>query len=350
MLVAGEWVHGDEPLEVHHPYDGSLVETTTYATKAQVEAAVAAADGVRAEAAAAPDPRARRRPWPRVSRQIAERAEEIAELITAENGKPLNWARARSAARCRCSAGPPRRPAGSPARCSGSTPTPRPTGRMALRPPRAQGPGAGDHARSTSRSTWSPTRSPRRSRSARPIVLKPAPDDPAVRAAARRAARRDRPARRAWSTCCRAERPGRGPRRRPAAAGGRRSPAPGRSATRSRSRSRASTSTLELGGNAAAVVCGGLVERRGPRLGGDPDRDLRQLPGRPVLHRRAAGVRRRVAVRRAPATGSSPRSRRCRTGDPNGPDTTSARWSSEAAAQRVEAWVNEAVDAGATRR
>src|SRR6187200_35740 len=92
MLVAGEWVHGDEPLEVHHPYDGSLVKTTTYATKAQVEAAVAAADGVRAEAERLPI-HARAEALASVSRQIQERADEIAELITAENGKPLFWAK-----------------------------------------------------------------------------------------------------------------------------------------------------------------------------------------------------------------------------------------------------------------
>ena len=92
MLVAGEWVHGDEKLEVHHPYDGSLVETTTYATKAQVEAAVAAADGVRAEAERLPI-HARAEALAAVSRQIQERADEIAELITAENGKPLLWAK-----------------------------------------------------------------------------------------------------------------------------------------------------------------------------------------------------------------------------------------------------------------
>src|SRR6188768_3488102 len=92
MLVAGEWVHGDEKLEVHHPYDGSLVETTTYATKAQVEAAVAAADGVRAEAERLPI-HVRAEALAAVSRQIQERADEIAELITAENGKPLLWAK-----------------------------------------------------------------------------------------------------------------------------------------------------------------------------------------------------------------------------------------------------------------
>jgi acyl-CoA reductase-like NAD-dependent aldehyde dehydrogenase len=92
MLIAGEWMHGDEPLEVHHPYDGSLVQTTTYATTAQVEAAVAAADGVRAEAERLPI-HVRAEALASVSRQIQERADEIAELITAENGKPLLWAK-----------------------------------------------------------------------------------------------------------------------------------------------------------------------------------------------------------------------------------------------------------------
>jgi acyl-CoA reductase-like NAD-dependent aldehyde dehydrogenase len=93
MLVAGERVQGEEPLEVHHPYDGSPVATTTYATKEQVEQAIAAADAVRTEAERLPI-HVRAEALAAVSRKIQERADELAQLITAENGKPMMWSRA----------------------------------------------------------------------------------------------------------------------------------------------------------------------------------------------------------------------------------------------------------------
>ncbi|WP_091459083.1 aldehyde dehydrogenase family protein [Micromonospora inyonensis] len=93
FLVAGRPVHGEGELTVHHPYDGHPVGRTTYATPEQVEAAVAAAAGVAAEAAALPA-HVRAAALDHVSRRLAERAEEIARLITAENGKPVKWARA----------------------------------------------------------------------------------------------------------------------------------------------------------------------------------------------------------------------------------------------------------------
>jgi len=91
--IAGAPVHGETILEVRHPYDGHQVARTTYATEEQVEQAVAAADAVRSEAAALPIYE-RADALAAVSRAIADRSEEIARLITAENGKPLLWARA----------------------------------------------------------------------------------------------------------------------------------------------------------------------------------------------------------------------------------------------------------------
>ncbi len=93
MWVAGEPVHGDETFDIRSPYDGSLVATTSWATPDQVEAAVAAADDVRGEAAALPVYR-RAEALMSTSRAIGDRAEELARLITAENGKPITWARA----------------------------------------------------------------------------------------------------------------------------------------------------------------------------------------------------------------------------------------------------------------
>jgi len=93
MWVAGEPVHGDQTFDVRNPYDGSLVATTSFATGDQVETALQAADDVRAEAAALPIYR-RSDALAAASAAIADRAEELARLITAENGKPITWARA----------------------------------------------------------------------------------------------------------------------------------------------------------------------------------------------------------------------------------------------------------------
>ncbi|KAB1923694.1 aldehyde dehydrogenase family protein [Micromonospora noduli] len=93
FFVASRPATGEGELTVHHPYDGRPVGRTTVATPAQVDAAVAAAAGVAAQAAALPA-HARAAALDHVSRRLAERAGEIAALITAENGKPLKWARA----------------------------------------------------------------------------------------------------------------------------------------------------------------------------------------------------------------------------------------------------------------
>ncbi|MET8230176.1 aldehyde dehydrogenase family protein [Micromonospora sp. NPDC005298] len=93
FFVASRPAAGETELTVHHPYDGRQVGRTTFATPDQVEAAVAAAAGVAAQAAALPA-HARAAALDHVSRRLAERADEVAALITAENGKPVKWARA----------------------------------------------------------------------------------------------------------------------------------------------------------------------------------------------------------------------------------------------------------------
>ncbi len=92
FYVAGRAERGDDAVEVTHPYDGRVVGRTTWATPAQVEAAVAAAAGVADEAAALPA-YVRAGALDHVSKRLAERRDEVAALITAENGKPLKWAR-----------------------------------------------------------------------------------------------------------------------------------------------------------------------------------------------------------------------------------------------------------------
>jgi acyl-CoA reductase-like NAD-dependent aldehyde dehydrogenase len=90
--VAGRPATGDVVLEVSSPHDGQLAGTTTTATDAHVEEAVAAAEQVTASFAATPAS-LRAAALDHVSRRIAERGEEFAQLITAESGKPLKWAR-----------------------------------------------------------------------------------------------------------------------------------------------------------------------------------------------------------------------------------------------------------------
>ncbi len=92
FYLAGRAATGKGILDVLHPYDGSLVASVSVPTQAQIEEAVAAADAVR-HTAARLSVGARAEPLMHVSRRIAERADEIAALITAENGKPVKWAR-----------------------------------------------------------------------------------------------------------------------------------------------------------------------------------------------------------------------------------------------------------------
>lgn len=92
FYLAGAPAHGAEPLAVHRPYDGGQVGLTTWATPDQVERAVAAAESAAPQVAAMPA-RVRAAALGRVSRGLAARAGEVANLITAESGKPIRWAR-----------------------------------------------------------------------------------------------------------------------------------------------------------------------------------------------------------------------------------------------------------------
>jgi acyl-CoA reductase-like NAD-dependent aldehyde dehydrogenase len=92
FYVAGRPVNGGAELVVRHPFDGRDVGRTSYARPEQVEEAVAAAAAVAPEAAGLPAV-ARAAALDHVSRRLAERSDEVARLITAENGKPLKWAR-----------------------------------------------------------------------------------------------------------------------------------------------------------------------------------------------------------------------------------------------------------------
>ncbi|MFY1679073.1 MULTISPECIES: aldehyde dehydrogenase family protein [unclassified Streptomyces] len=91
--LAGRQAIGANTLDVTSPWDGRLVGTVSVPDEAQVEEAVAAAHAVRDTFAATPA-HVRAAALDRVVRGLTERAEEIALLISAENGKPVKWARA----------------------------------------------------------------------------------------------------------------------------------------------------------------------------------------------------------------------------------------------------------------
>ncbi|MCQ4214213.1 aldehyde dehydrogenase family protein [Streptomyces longispororuber] len=90
--LAGRQATGDETFDVHNSYDGRLVGTVAVPTEAQVEEAVAAAHAVVDEFAATPA-HVRAKALNHVADRLTERTEEIARLISAENGKPIKWAR-----------------------------------------------------------------------------------------------------------------------------------------------------------------------------------------------------------------------------------------------------------------
>jgi aldehyde dehydrogenase (NAD+)/glyceraldehyde-3-phosphate dehydrogenase (NADP+) len=94
--VAGRREGGQESFEVRSPYDGSLVGRVAVTTPEQVERAVAAA------VTAAPrlltlTAAARAAALLHVSARLTERAAEVAEVIGAESGKPVKWATAEAA-------------------------------------------------------------------------------------------------------------------------------------------------------------------------------------------------------------------------------------------------------------
>jgi aldehyde dehydrogenase (NAD+) len=90
--LAGRPATGEAELTVTNSLDGRTIGICSVPTAEQVDQAVAAADAVRKEAAALPI-HVRADALTHVSRRLAERADEIANLIMEENGKPIFWAR-----------------------------------------------------------------------------------------------------------------------------------------------------------------------------------------------------------------------------------------------------------------
>jgi acyl-CoA reductase-like NAD-dependent aldehyde dehydrogenase len=91
-LIAGSWEQGDETIDVTSPWDGAVVAHVGKPTKAHVERAAAAAADVFEETRKLPV-HARAEALAHISARLQERADEVAELIAREGGKPMKWAK-----------------------------------------------------------------------------------------------------------------------------------------------------------------------------------------------------------------------------------------------------------------
>jgi acyl-CoA reductase-like NAD-dependent aldehyde dehydrogenase len=91
--VAAEAWTGSQLADVTHPGDGTIVGRVHVPDAATVDRALQAAWDAKASARAT-SAATRADALMHVSARLAERLEEVAQLITAENGKPITWARA----------------------------------------------------------------------------------------------------------------------------------------------------------------------------------------------------------------------------------------------------------------
>src|SRR5437870_7185046 len=90
FYAAGEWRTGEGTLDVHSPYDDSVVATLGVPTDADVEDAMVAAVETFKESRHLPT-YARAEGLMHISGRIAERTDELAESVAREGGKPLKW-------------------------------------------------------------------------------------------------------------------------------------------------------------------------------------------------------------------------------------------------------------------
>ena len=92
FYIAGEWRSGQRTLEVKSPWDGSVVAELGVPTDADVEDAVTRAVDTFKESKHLPT-HARAEALLHISRGIAERVDQIAEIVAREGGKPLKWSK-----------------------------------------------------------------------------------------------------------------------------------------------------------------------------------------------------------------------------------------------------------------
>ncbi|HLT18011.1 MAG TPA: aldehyde dehydrogenase family protein, partial [Thermomicrobiales bacterium] len=92
FYCAGEWRSSDEPLEVINPYNGETVGVTSYASEQDFEDATCAAQSAFKQMREMPTYK-RAEILYQLSAKLAERRDEVAALMTAEAGKPINDSR-----------------------------------------------------------------------------------------------------------------------------------------------------------------------------------------------------------------------------------------------------------------
>jgi acyl-CoA reductase-like NAD-dependent aldehyde dehydrogenase len=341
--LAGAPATGEATLEVTRPYDGVPLATVSTPTRDQVEQAVAAAHAAAKRTAALPA-HVRAAALDHVSRRLAERAGEVAELITAENGKPLKWARAeagRAVSVFRWAAEEARRFAGELQRLDTDAAA---TGRIAVVRRFPKGPVLGISPFNFPLNLVAHKVAPAIAVGA-PIILKPAPATPlSALLLGELLAETDLPAG-SWSVL-----PVPNDRMEQLTADQR---LPVISFTGSgpvgaliQAAAPHKHVTLELGGNAAAVVLGDYAS----------EADLDWAAGRIATFSNYQAGQSCIAVQRVFADRAVhdrllPKLvdavAALKTGDPADPGTDVGPLISEAAARRVEQWVDEAVAAGA---
>ena len=91
-LIAGDWAAGHGSLTVDNPYDGALLARLTLATAGQVEQALTSAQAAFATTRRLPS-RMRAEFLLRVRERVWREQEKFAQLICAEAGKPIKFAR-----------------------------------------------------------------------------------------------------------------------------------------------------------------------------------------------------------------------------------------------------------------
>ena len=91
MLIAGSWVDSDERMNVTNPYDGSTAGSIPIATEEQVTEAVDAAHQAYEESSLSAYERYEL--LYATAERLEENADEMARLITSEQGKPLSESR-----------------------------------------------------------------------------------------------------------------------------------------------------------------------------------------------------------------------------------------------------------------
>ncbi|MCL5421059.1 MAG: aldehyde dehydrogenase family protein [Nitrospirae bacterium] len=92
LLIGGHWQQSDDIMDVINPFNNQTVAKVCRATPEHAELALTAAQGARATMAALPSYR-KAEILQKVSEKISARREEIARNITLENGKPINESR-----------------------------------------------------------------------------------------------------------------------------------------------------------------------------------------------------------------------------------------------------------------